>query len=75
MSTYHGNCTYCGQEIRGSVAREIAHAWELSRLAGGANKVQGPAKRYSGRVAHPVCHDEALRRERRGVAVEQESLI
>ena len=71
---YPGQCIYCGTEIRGTVAKEIEHAWELTRIGGGANKVQGPAKRYTGRVAHPVCHDQALGRERRGVAVEQEQL-
>jgi hypothetical protein len=62
-----GLCVFCGEPVRGKCARELSSAWEVDRGAGGANAVRGPGKRYSGRVAHPVCHESALRMERSGL--------
>ena len=65
--TYQGVCAFCGREVRGHAARELSRAWEVARGQGGANAVQGPNKAYTGRVAHPVCHEAALRADRSGL--------
>ena len=75
MSDYRGICVVCGEPVRGAAAREVEHAWEVERAGGGTHAVQGPAKRHSGRVMHPVCHGEQLSRERRGVLDGQEALL
>ena len=75
MSDYRGQCVACGQEVRGSAVRELVCAWEAERSQGGANKVQGPGKRYSGRVMHPACHETLLMRERSGLARGQGALL
>lgn len=74
MTEHHGPCAFCGEPVTGKPTREVAHAWEPGRLAGGGNAVQGPDRRYTGRVAHPVCHASALRLENSGL-VGQESLL
>lgn len=61
-----GPCVYCGEPVYGRCARELSGAWEIERSAGGAHAVSGP-KTYSGRVAHTVCHESALRVDRAGL--------
>ena len=75
MSAHRGICIECGEEVRGSAARELEHAWEVERSGGGTHAVQGPDKRHTGRVMHPVCHDRQLSRERRGVLDGQAALL
>ena len=47
---------FCDGDVRGNCARELSLAWEIERLAGGANKVTGP-KEYSSRIAHIQCQE------------------
>jgi hypothetical protein len=74
VNELRGVCVHCGEEVRGHAARELSTAWEVERGAGGANQVSGP-KAYSGRVAHPVCHESAVRMTRSGLNAGQESLL
>jgi hypothetical protein len=68
-----GVCIYCGNPVYGRCARELTLAWETERAGGGAHAISAP-KTYSGRIAHTVCHESAVRTERLGL-VGQESLL
>ena len=74
MNELRGVCVHCGEEVRGRAARQLSSAWEVERGAGGANQITGP-KAYSGTVAHPVCHESALRMARSGLSAGQGSLL
>jgi len=73
MSAPKGICAICGREVTPfQRAAWRVSGWESERDAGGANQIKD--RRRSGEVAHAACLDESLRRGRRGVGDEQESL-
>jgi len=72
---FRGNCVWCGKEVWARRIVQEVVCWEIERTAGGANAVHGPDKKYTGRIMHTHCHQEALLRERAHINPGQSSLI
>ena len=71
---YRGNCAWCGKEVWANRCVKEVTAWESERAQGGANSLQGPNKRYSGRIMHTACHTAAVLREKSGLIPGQLSI-
>jgi hypothetical protein len=66
--TFVGKCEICNEDVTtGQRAAYRVHGWEIQRSAGGANQIHGKV-REPDRVAHAVCAESQLRREKLGLA-------
>lgn len=72
---YEGDCAFCREPVIGGQVAYRVTGWEFAPFGGGKSSTVHGRKRVRGEVAHIVCVDLALRRQRDGIHDEQTALL
>jgi hypothetical protein len=72
--TYGGPCLLCGEPVEAENAAYPVRGWEVTRSAGGANRILG-RERVPGEIAHITCAVREVERARRGIHSQQGAFL